>query len=91
MSKAEELAQGLEALANLSDMGRKRDQNDFRRLAAAHLLALEANRQMLVEALEDMNNGWEYIRSTHGDLYGVGWDRAQGKADAALEQAKELT
>ena len=38
----------------------------------------------LLEALWDMNAGWKYIRDQHGDLYGVGWDRAQNKADAAL-------
>lgn len=37
-----------------------------------------------IEALEDITAGWKYIRSMHGDLYGVGWDRAQGKAEAAL-------
>lgn len=36
------------------------------------------------EALRDMLAGWKYIRSTHGDLYGVGWDRAQDKAEKAL-------
>lgn len=36
------------------------------------------------DALADMLNGWKYIRESHGDLYGVGWDRAQGKAEAAL-------
>lgn len=45
--------------------------------------------EKLVEALRDMNNGWKYIREFHGDLYGVGWDRAGGKADAALKLAKE--
>ena len=43
----------------------------------------------LIEALRDMNNGWKYIRSTHGDLYGVGWDRAQNKADAALAKVSQ--
>jgi hypothetical protein len=38
----------------------------------------------LREALIDMRSGWKYIREYHGDLYGVGWDRAQDKADAAL-------
>ena len=28
--------------------------------------------------------GWRYIRCRHGDLYGVGWDRAQQKAEEAL-------
>ena len=36
------------------------------------------------KALEDMLSGWRYIRQSHGDLYGVGWDRAQDKAEAAL-------
>jgi uncharacterized coiled-coil DUF342 family protein len=37
------------------------------------------------EALRDMLSGWRYIRKTHGDLYGVGWDRAQNKAEQALQ------
>ena len=32
-----------------------------------------------------MNWGWKYIRESHGDLYGVGWDRAQEKADDAIK------
>ena len=42
----------------------------------------------LVEALEDMLGGWRYIRQVHGDLYGVGWDRAEDKATAALAAMK---
>ena len=42
----------------------------------------------LLEALLDMAAGWEYIRSTHGDLYGVGWDRAENKARAAIARAR---
>lgn len=34
--------------------------------------------------MRDMLSGWKYIRSTHGDLYGVGWDRAQEKVERAL-------
>ncbi len=41
----------------------------------------------LLEALRDMAAGWEYIRQTHGDSYGVGWDRAQEKATAAIAKA----
>lgn len=41
----------------------------------------------LIEALRDMLDGWKYIRSMHGDLYGVGWDRAQQKAEAAIAKA----
>lgn len=43
----------------------------------------------LVEALRDILSGWRYIRESHGDLYGVGWDRAQSKAEAALDAAGE--
>lgn len=39
----------------------------------------------LEEALKDMLSGWKYIREVHGDLYGVGWDRAQTKAESALK------
>jgi hypothetical protein len=42
----------------------------------------------LLEALKDMLAGWRYIRETHGDLYGVGWDRAQQKAEAAIAKAE---
>lgn len=42
----------------------------------------------LLEALEDMLSGWKYIRESHGDLYGVGWDRAQDKAEEAVRKAR---
>jgi hypothetical protein len=45
--------------------------------------------EMALEALEDMNCGWKYIRESHGDLYGVGWDRAQGKADDAIKALRQ--
>ena len=41
----------------------------------------------LEEALRDMHNGWRYIRASHGDLYGVGWDRCEEKASAALSKS----
>lgn len=41
----------------------------------------------LLEALQDMLSGWKYIRERHGDLYGVGWDRAQNKAMTAISKA----
>ena len=43
----------------------------------------------LVEAAQDMLSGWRYIRQMHGDLHGVGWDRAQSKVESALAQLKE--
>ncbi len=44
----------------------------------------------LREALRDMLAGWQYIRRAHGDLYGVGWDRAELKALAALGAASTI-
>jgi len=41
----------------------------------------------LLAALRDLLSGWMYIREVHGDLYGVGWDRAQEKALAAIAKA----
>lgn len=41
----------------------------------------------LLEALEDMLSGWRYIREQHGDLYGVGWDRCEQAARAAITLA----
>ena len=35
-------------------------------------------------ALEDALAGWRYIRKHHGDLHGVGWDRVETAARAAL-------
>lgn len=45
---------------------------------------LRAERDSLRHAVADLLGGWRYIRQAHGDLYGVGWDRAQDKAEAAL-------
>ena len=52
--------------------------------AAAELRRLHEVNQELLAALRDMLAGWIYIRQMHGDLYGVGWDRAQGKAESAI-------
>lgn len=41
-------------------------------------------------ALEDITSGWRYIREVHGDLYGVGWDRAQSKAEDAINALRDL-
>lgn len=55
-------------------------------LANAYLIAAAA--PDLYAALEDMLSGWIYIREQHGDLSGVGWDRAQVAATAALAKAR---
>jgi hypothetical protein len=54
----------------------------------AKYFAEDAKLKQLVDALSDMRSGWIYIRQTYGDLYGVGWDRALEKADAALLAAR---
>lgn len=56
----------------------------------AHLIAAAPE---LLEALEDILSGWRYIRQdpNHKALYGVGWDRAQEKAEAAIAKAKGET
>ena len=58
--------------------------------SAAELRRLHAVNADLLEALKDMHSGWKYIRETHGDLYGVGWDRSQEKAEAAIAKAEEV-
>jgi hypothetical protein len=45
--------------------------------------ALEAMREARA-SMEDMLAGWRYIRHHHGDLYGVGWDRAETRVLEAL-------
>jgi len=40
--------------------------------------------QQALDALKDCTSGWRYIRHSHGDLYGVGWDRAEGKGSLAI-------
>jgi hypothetical protein len=61
-----------------------------RRKIACEALAvmdhLDARERRLREALEDMLSGWRYIREQHGDLDGVGWDRAEDSARAALSE-----
>lgn len=42
----------------------------------------------LLAALKDMASGWRYIRRVHGNLSGVGWDRAQSAAEAAIAAAE---
>ena len=46
--------------------------------------AVDAREKAAIDALKDLLSGWKYIRNNHGDLYGVGWDRAQQAGEAAL-------
>lgn len=51
-------------------------------------VALIAAAPDMLAALEDILSGWLYIRQVHGDLSGVGWDRAQEKAESAIRKAR---
>lgn len=42
----------------------------------------------LRDAAKDALSGWRYIRETHGDLYGVAWDRVENKLRIALGEGK---
>ena len=60
----------------------------FQRIQATDKeLVLASAAPDLLEALQDMLSGWKHIRAMHGDLYGIGWDRAQDKAHAAISKA----
>ena len=39
---------------------------------------------LLVDALKDARSALLYVRESHGELYGVGFDRVEKKASAAL-------
>lgn len=55
----------------------------------ARAQAAETKLATLTEALKDALAGWRYIRRNHGDLYGVGWDRVEEFARAALAQTQD--
>ena len=39
----------------------------------------------------DALSGWQYIRETYGDLYGVGWDRVEHRLEEQIKKsAKRL-
>lgn len=52
--------------------------------ARARIAELEADNERMRAALFDMRAGWRYIRSVHGDLAGVGWERCEQSSTAAL-------
>lgn len=41
--------------------------------------------RQLEDALLDARSGMRYIKETHGNLYGVGFDRVEEKAATALD------
>lgn len=41
--------------------------------------------RQLEDALQDARSGLLYVRSAHGNLYGVGFDRVEEKAVKALD------
>ena len=48
---------------------------------------LIAKNEKLTDALTDCAGALAYIKSQHGELYGVGYDRALNKASEALNKA----
>lgn len=51
----------------------------------AQITGLKKKNDDLADALKDCVSGLNYIKSVHGELYGVGWDRMFDKAKQALE------
>jgi hypothetical protein len=51
---------------------------------AAERDQLRAENEALRDALADAVSGLQYIRQTHGDLHGVGFDRVFDKANGAI-------
>lgn len=62
--------------------------NAFANEAIARYERIRSAAPELLDALEDMLSGWVYLREHHGELSGVGWDRAQDKAEVAIAKAK---
>lgn len=60
---------------------------DTNHIVAAKYARILASSPDLLDAVKDLLSGWKYIRETYGDLYGVGWDRAQSKAEKAINKA----
>jgi hypothetical protein len=76
--------------AKAEELKRAREQARAERDAYADANAiLRATVAYMREALDDALGGWRYIRQHHGDLSGVGWDRVEDAARAALANAKE--
>ena len=69
-----ELAEEVEAQRGLIDFG------------VREVAALRERVKALEGALHDMHSGWRYIRRRYGELDGVGWDRCEESATAALQE-----
>ena len=72
---------------NLDDWGVTEENQKELEAAQAEIATKLSAVPELLEAVRDMLSGWKYIREVHGDLYGVGWDRAQKKAEDAIAKA----
>jgi tRNA A58 N-methylase Trm61 len=67
-------------------MIRAYEADDGKWVAYEDVADLITENERLRAALADMLAGWRYVRETHGDLSGVGWDRAEAKARNALKE-----
>ena len=77
-------AAGLETEACAVEKLRGRHATTMDAFHAAQRASYKSGQEFMRPALIDLLAGWRYIRQSHGDLYGVGWDRAQEKAEKAL-------
>jgi hypothetical protein len=80
----EALERYAELLGHVVDVVDYPDETDHIITLSELIATHDAEIAALKAALSDMLSGWRYIRQVHGDLYGVGWDRAQSKAEEAL-------
>ncbi|MDB6080023.1 MAG: hypothetical protein JWO82_3770 [Akkermansiaceae bacterium] len=65
------------------------NEHEDRELSPAEIINALNQREKLHAALTDMRSGWRYIRDTHGDLHGVGWDRCESSATEALGDCEQ--
>lgn len=74
----------------LSPFVKTEDAYRFLDEADKRIAQLEAEKVELLEALKDMLSGWRYIQQDpmHREIYGVGWERAQRLAEAAIAKAE---
>jgi len=71
--------------SDLDAMGFETREAFFLACLEAAIENLRAENARLRGALADMHAGWRYIRLNYGDLSGVGWERCDAAARAALD------
>ena len=76
-----------------NDLGKSEAEANAALMAnAPRLLAIAQEQRAVLQeakaAMRDMLCGWKMIRNSGGEdkIYGIGWDRAQAKVEAALDK-----